>query len=221
MQELADEPSESIENSEGTIEHKLEINGEEVIFVGNGVDKVKEEGGIIKVEPSENGSRIFIWRDGGIPCEIGITNGQLAVINENCSLGMEDSLDEMRVIRYMVDEEVKEITINQNGEYQIGEGKMNVEGNGHKFILSVGSTNLIVDGFGDKRRVRYSEKLKNSDYDTIIDILSKKDINAARRAEALKEFIRRAAEINGDRHGLAKGIARILTNNDVKLVLRK
>lgn len=215
------ELSERIENSEDTIERKLEINGEEVIFVGNGVEKLKEEEGIIKVEPSENGSRIFIWRDGGIPCEIGITNEQLAVISENCSLGMQDSVDEIRVIRYIVGEEEKEINVNKNGQYQIGEGKMNVEDNGHKFILSVGSMNLIVDGFGEKRRIRYSEKLKDSDYDTIVDILSKKDINAARRAESLKEFRRRAAEINGDRHGLARGVARILTDNDVKLVLRK
>jgi hypothetical protein len=221
-QELDNQLSEGIENSEDTIERKLEINGEEVIFVGNGVEKLKEEDGIIKVEPSENGSRIFIWRDGGIPCEIGITNEQLAVINEHCSLGMQDSVDEMRVIRYIVgEEEVKEITINKNGQYQIGEGEMNVEDNGHKFVLSVGSTNLIVDGFGEKRRIRYSEKLKDSDYDTILDILSKKDINAVKRAEALKEFQRRAAEINGDRHGLARGVARILTDNDVKLVLRK
>lgn len=221
MNEMKKVDDETMEGSDDTIERKIMINGQEVIFVCDGVDKIREEEGAIKVETSEIGSRIFLWRDGGIPCEIGVTNNELAVINENCSLGMQDSLDRKRVMRYLVDEEVKEINIHMNGEYQIGEGKMKVEDNGRRLILSIGSTNLVVDGFNERRRIRYTEKLKDSDYDTIIDILSRKDINAARRAEALIEFCRRAAEINGDRHGLAKGVARILTSNDVRLVLHK
>lgn len=221
MNEMKKVDDETMEGSDETIERKIMINGQEVIFVCDGVDKIREEEGAIKVETSEIGSRIFLWRDGGIPCEIGVTNNELAIINENCSLGMQDSLDRKRVMRYVVDEELKEINIHMNGEYQIGEGKMKVEDDGRRLILSIGSTSLVVDGFNERRRIRYTEKLKDSDYDTIIDILSRKDINAARRAEALMEFCRRAAEINGDRHGLAKGVARILTSNDVRLVLHK
>ncbi|HMH09148.1 MAG TPA: hypothetical protein VK553_00435 [Candidatus Nitrosopolaris rasttigaisensis] len=221
-EELHSEPQESREDSENITERELEINGRTVHFVGQHIEGVKEEDGIIKVEPAEADSRFSIVRGDALPFEVGTTNDNLGLTNGEYSLGVEDSLEKGRIIRYKSEketQETQEISVNKNGEYPIGEGKLKVEDNGRKVTLFLQKTKLQIEGFGEERRLRYLETSKDDDDDDdfMVDVKSQKEVNAARRAEILGEFQRHADEINGDRHGLAKGVTRILNDNDVKI----
>ena len=225
-------------NSEKVMERELELKGEKIAFIGNGVEIVKIEEGIIKVEPSEAGSTIFISKNVAQSFQVRIANNNLWLTNEDYSLEMEDSIEKGRVIEYQIDEEeemdegamlledeeyqddqeVKEMSVSKNGEYQVGKGKLKVEGNGYKLVLTVEDTKLVIEGFGEERKLRYLETVEEGFGDFAIDIKSQKEVNAAKRDEVLIEFQKIADEINGDKHGLAKGITRILNDNNVPVV---
>src|SRR5205807_4133424 len=150
-------------------ERELELKGEKIAFIGNGVEIVKIEERIIKVEPSEAGSTIFISKNVAQSFQVRIANNNLWLTNEDYSLEMEDSIEKGRVIKYQIDDEeemdeeemdeeemllddqeypddqeVKEMSVNKNGEYQVGKGKLKVEDNGYKLILIVEDTKLVI-----------------------------------------------------------------------------
>jgi hypothetical protein len=210
------------ENSTMAIEREMEISGGKALFVGYGIEKVKEEEGIIKIEPSKASSTVFISRETALPLEVAINNNILGITNEQYMLRIEDSVEEGRVIKYQRDEGIKEIPINKNGEYEIEGGTLKVEDNGYKMTLSVSNTKLVVEGFKEARKLKYLEtsgkRSEEEGYSFIVEIKSIKEVEALRRNEVLVEFQKVADEINGDKHGLAKGITRILNDNDVPVV---
>jgi len=210
------------ENSTMSIEREMEISGEKSLFVGYGIEKVEEEEGKIKIEPSKASSTVFISRESALPFEVAINNNILGITNEQYMLRIEDSVEEERVIKYQRDEEIKEISINKNGEYEIEGGTLKVEDNGYKMTLSVSNTKLVVEGFKEARKLKYLETSgkgsEKEEYSFIVEIKSIKEVEALRRNEVLVEFRKVADEINGDKHGLAKGITRILNDNNVSVV---
>jgi hypothetical protein len=205
-------------NSEITTELELDVNGENIAFVGYGVEEVKEEKGAVSVDPSKNGSRIFVSKGNALPFEASTTNGKLDIMTGTYSLQMEDSVEKGRVIRYQIGVEVEEIFIKKNGNYQISRGEMKSDDDGRRIILSVENTELIIEGFDEECRLRYVETSKAWRYKLIVDIKSQKEVNTAKRNEVLIEFQKIADDLNGDKHGLARGITRILNDNDVPVV---
>jgi len=147
-------------NSESTTELELDINGEIIAFVGYGVEDVKEEKGAVRVDPSKNGSRIFVSKGNALPFEASTTNGKLDIMTGAYSLQMEDSVEKGRVIKYQISVDVEEVFIRKNGEYQISRGKLKADDDGRKIILSVENTELIIEGFGEECRLKYIETSK-------------------------------------------------------------
>jgi hypothetical protein len=268
---------ERIKNCNNVIERELEINGNVFDFIGYGLEMVKEEKGIIKLEPSEAGSRVSIWGEVALPFELVVMSNHLGVINGELWFGIIDSLEGGRVVRYKVEDEIdfedeienedaqlesedknansaknvkvdnedknakhdkdnenneeekdqkeegkikeiSEISVNKNGEYQIDRGKIKSEDNGRKLTLSMEYVTLVIEGFGQERRLTYTEKTFN-EKKFIVEIKSIKEINAIKRKELLDEFQRIAEEVNGDKHGMARGVAQILHENDVKVAM--
>ena len=249
---------ERIRNCNDVIECRLEINGNIFDFSGHGIEMVKEEKGVIKVEPSEAGSRVSIWGEVALPIELVITSDQLVLMNGELSFGMADSLERGRVVRYRVEDEVdfedefegkndesdkinnedkddkkankeerkeqeeekkiNEVSVNKNGEYPIDRGKIKSEDNGRKLTLSMEYLTLVIEGFGKERKMIYTDTTLD-EKKFIVEIISSKEIEAIKRREVLDEFMRIAEEINGDRHGMARGVAQILHENEVKVVM--
>jgi hypothetical protein len=244
---------ERIKNCSSVIERGLEIHGHAFDFLGHGLEMVNEEKGVIKIEPSESGSRVSIWGEMALPFELVIMNDQLGLMNGELSFGVADSLERGRVIRYRVEDEpdfeakdnesdseddkttedenyeeeimrkiaekeIKEIPVNKNGEYSIDRGKIKSEDNGRKLTLSMEYVTLVIEGFGQERKMTYIEKIFG-EKKFIVEIISRKEIEAIKRREVLDGFILIAEEINGDRHGVARGVAHILHENEVKVVM--
>jgi hypothetical protein len=356
---------ERIRNCNSVVERKFEVNGSKFDFVGYGVEMVKEENGIIKVDQSEAGSRVSIWGEAALPFELVITSDKLGLINGELSFGMTDSLDKGRMVRYKVEDEIDfedddesdtedqddanhthdqldtkddndesdpedqddanhthdqldtkddndesdpedqddashthdqlatkddsdesdpenqddashthdqlatkdnndesdpedqddashthdqldtkddsdesdpedqekqeetgreeekeviEMPVNKNGEYPIDRGKIKSENNGRRITLSMKYVTLVIEGFGYERKMIYKDTMSNGD-NFIVEIRSRKEIEAIRREEVLDEFQKIAEEINGDKHGVARGIVQILHENDAKVVM--
>jgi hypothetical protein len=248
---------ERIKNCNAVIERELKIHGNAFDFLGHGLEMVKEEKGVIKIEPSEAGSRVSIWGEVALPIELVVMSDQLVLMNGELSFGIADSLERGRVIRYRVEDEidfeseaeaeedeedgndnedknsgndekeinrklggegVKEISVNKNGEYPIDRGKIKSEDSGRKLTLSMEYVTLVIEGFGRERKMTYIETIFGGKK-LIVEIRSRKEIEAIKRKEVLNEFILIAEEINGDRHGVARGVAHILHENEVKVVM--
>ena len=141
--------------------------------------------------------------------------------NESDSKGHETRGDESykEATKRKIDEkEIKEISANKNGEYPIDRGKIKSEDNGRKLTLSMEYVTLVIEGFGHERKMTYIERIFD-EKKFIVEIRSRKEIEGIKRREVLDEFRRIAEEINGDRHGVARGVAHILHENEVKVVM--
>ncbi len=131
---------------------------------------------------------------------------------------IEDENYEEEIRRKIAEKEIKEISVNKNGEYPIDRGKIKSEDNGRKLTLSMEYVTLVIEGFGPERKMTYIERMFD-EKKLVVEIRSRKEIDAIKRREVLDEFQRIAEEINGDRHGVARGVAHILHENEVKVVM--
>jgi hypothetical protein len=130
----------------------------------------------------------------------------------------EEDNDEKETIGSEGEKGITEIPVNKNGEYPIDRGKIKSEGNGRKVTLSMKYVTLVIEGFGEERRLMYKDTMSNGGY-FIVEIRSRKEIESIKREEVLEEFQKIAEDINGDKHGVARGISQILNDNDVRVVM--
>jgi hypothetical protein len=220
--------------SEELAEWELEINKKQFVVACHGVERAIVEKGIIKVEPLAANMSVLIGSFVSLPFELCATSHQLELFNGEFLFHLADSAEKGRVVSYQIesldddddddDDEnsrkkyVRGIAVNKSGEYPFGKGTMLSEQRGRKLVISLGDVQLVVEGFGPERTLMYSQKMYDRDY-FIVEIRSQEAIQRARRMETLNIFQKIACQINGDEHGMAKGISRILHTNDVEVAL--
>jgi len=191
-------------------------------FTGNGIN-AKEDKGVVKLEPSRANGQIFLLREGG-PFAMVTTNDKL-IINYGGEYLLEVESSEYKGhVLSMLDEQqhqIHKIEANQceDGVEQdfIG-GKISFEDEGRKLVFSRKDRevdleiSLQVEGFDEKRKLKYAEMDGNDTFN--IEMKSRSEMNLEEINKVEQEFLEvnrsgvRSASMGIGRSAVAGAITR-------------